>query len=154
MRSFVGAMLFVLSGCASAHLYPVCFYNSTRPTAQDFTNYYEPGLKEALRTAARLSPNAEITGTPDGRWLIANVADSQNKNAASVWPRVGCIGNANNSARVSNEEACVSYEQNFVRDKNYYQFGTLQSDGSTVLGEAVNGITVLNCQTVSTASDP
>jgi hypothetical protein len=149
----VSAVWLWLSGCATPHLYPICFYNDGRPEPTEFTEYYLPKLKQALGTAGGLDKSTEITGTPDGRWLIANVTDSENSNVARVWSRVGCIGNANNSIRVANEAACVSYVANFVTKNEYNTFATYTEGQTPVIGEGVHGSTVLHCQTVTTKSD-
>jgi hypothetical protein len=89
------AMLLAASltaGCATPHLYPVCFHNVT-PTPKD-AEYYFGGLERALKAVVGEDRVVEVVTTPDGRWVVARVTRSENAAAARVWPRIACIGAA------------------------------------------------------------
>jgi hypothetical protein len=135
-------------------LYPVCFYNTTRPDKDEFSSYYVPSLATSLRLAAGLPTNANISPSPDGRWLIAITTDVENARAGAVWPRIACIGDASNSDRVSAEETCVAYVSDFMKNSNYVRFYETTVSGTTVVSEYELNQNFLHCRTVRTASDP
>jgi hypothetical protein len=117
-----------LTSCASPHLYPICFYNN--PPSLKYVNiHYLPRLQRDLQTALNTNRKIDISSSPDARWLIAKTTDAENRSAASVWPRIGCIGRANDSDSARNEADCVRYVRDFVATKNYFAFGNARDAG-------------------------
>lgn len=122
-----GALL-LLGGCLTPsveskvpHLYPVCYFESA--PAPETVQANLPRLREVLQGSLASRRPVEIASSPDGRWLVANVTPAQNMAAASVWPRVGCIGNAIDSASTKKEADCVAFVKDFTANRNYFAFG-------------------------------
>jgi hypothetical protein len=82
-------------------LYPVCYFDSM--PASEVVQANLPRLRDVLQTSFAARQPVNISVSPDGRWLVANVTEVQNQAAANVWPRVGCIGNVNDSRSAKKE---------------------------------------------------
>jgi hypothetical protein len=146
------AMFFVFAtGCMSSHrlyLYPVCFYESA-PDQQRVQDYFAPRLVSVVDTTTKVRKGSKIALSPDGRWLVANVTESQNERIAAVWPRLGCIGNALDSPRTKQESDCVSYERQFVDSREYFTFGNAKDAGGfDIWNESAVANTLVHCHQI------
>ena len=118
----------IASSCSTPHIFPVCYYNVVPPAGSTSSPYYDD-LVTSLRRALGAKDDLPVARSPDGRWLLAEVTEYQNDKAANVWPRVGCIGDAQNSDEVKLELYCVRYVRDFVQKRNYFQFGNAKDAG-------------------------
>jgi len=135
-------------GCASARLYPVCFYNR-QPAQPAAVEYYFPRLTESLKTAIGNQRNVNVTSTPDGRWLVAKTTRKENRAIAKVWPRIGCLGDAIDSSNTRKEMDCVSYISQFVKNSNYFGFGNgKDAGGIDIWNESPDSRSVVRCLAV------
>lgn len=128
-RVTAGITALVMSGCAEVRLYPVCYYDASPPIGASREVVYS-NLVKSLQAALNADQEVKVSASPDGRWLIAWTTENQNASAAKVWPRVGCIGLANDSGQVKSEIACVNYVRQFIADKNYFTFGNARDVGA------------------------
>jgi hypothetical protein len=136
---------FLLSSCASPHLYPVCFYDTPAPTGHKAQLLYS-SLVDSLRASLGTPRNVDLAVSPDGRWLIASTTPSENAAAAQVWPRIGCIGIASDSDQTKAEAACVRYVSEFVSTGNYFAFGNAKDKGGIdIWNESLYPKDVVHC---------
>ena len=145
------ASAFLLSSCATPHLYPVCFYNITPPSGHKADLLYV-SLTDALSTSLGTGRDAKIAVSPDGRWLVASTTPSENTSVAAVWPRVGCIGTASDSDETRAEAACVDFIREFVSKGNYFSFGNARdARGIDIWNESSNPKEVVHCSPTTAA---
>ncbi len=148
MRRGVLLLGLVVAGCASPRLFPVCFYND-QPSQKTANEYYLPRLQSVLRGIVNESRQVDVISTPDGRWLVARTTKWEHDAVAIVWPRIGCIGTATDSAGVMREADCVSYVNGFLKNGNYLDFGVVKDVGGIeVWSEAPDNRAVVRCQSV------
>jgi hypothetical protein len=135
-------------GCAKPHLYPICFYQSP-PTADRLSNYYAPGFVSAVNTVISDDQRADAVVAPDGRWLVAKVTKRENSRLATVWPRLGCLGDATDSNSTRKQADCVKYLQFFVATRSYMSFGNARDAGGfDIWNESAVPGTLVRCHPV------
>jgi hypothetical protein len=135
-------------GCATAHLYPICFYQSA-PTAGDLSQYYAPRFVSALNTVVSDDRRADAVVAPDGRWLVATVTKRENSKLAKVWPRLGCLGDATDSSSTKQQADCAKYLQFFVTTRSYMSFGNARDEGGfDIWNESPVPATLVRCHPV------
>jgi hypothetical protein len=144
--ALIGTVL--LSSCASPHLYPVCFYDTSPPTGHKAEQLYR-SLTDALNKSLGTDREANVAVSPDGRWLVASTTMSENAAAAQVWPRIGCIGTATDSDQTKAEASCVRYVSEFVASGNYFAFGNAKDAGGIdIWNESLNPKDVVHCNAI------
>lgn len=146
---FILLLVLFFAGCATPHLYPVCFYNQS-PSKEILESYYTPHLRDALRAALGDQREILAASTPDARWFVAKTTNSENSDLAKVWPRIGCIGDASTGDGVRSENGCVDYLQRFISKENYFEFGNAKDAGGIdIWSESPNPKIVVRCESPS-----
>lgn len=109
-------MIFIITSCATVKPYPVCFFGTNPPDLKRKMEIVS-GLADRLRLEA-----SEVVIHPTGRWIFAKTTPSQHKRIIKTWPRVACIGRVSSGTEISKNADCVSYLNNFLKNKQYLRF--------------------------------
>lgn len=137
----------MLGGCATPHLYPICYYNT--PPSRIIADAYSSSMKEVLVTAVNGRRDIAVSASPDGRWLVANVTRMENKNVSKVWPRLGCIGDAVDSHSTRQQADCAIFVKDFVATEEYITFGNAKDAGGIdIWSESRDNKSVVRCHRV------
>ena len=144
-RFVIGCLALALTSCATTRLYPICFYGEPI-SRSEFESHIKPQFTEALATTIKQARQSSIAYSPDGRWAMVKTTRSENESIGGYWPRVACLGRADDSASVRQEADCVAYVRNFVLQEDYFSFGNAKDAGNIdIWNEAPQEMGLVNC---------
>jgi hypothetical protein len=99
--------------------YPICFY-SERPS-EDKLAELRKGLIRVVR--AYLGKKAQVTFSPDSRWVIARGWRSGHSSLEKIWPRLGCIGEYRSGISYPYYSHCLDLLRETLRTHSYLKRG-------------------------------
>ena len=110
------AIVFLVQGCASYKPYPVCFFDSSPPSAEAQLNL----TRNLLVELQKIDKDANMIA--NGRWIVASTTPFQHKQLIEYWPRIACIGTVTSGTEVKSNSDCVTYLNRVVTSQNYLEF--------------------------------
>lgn len=150
MSARVGLILsilaaFLLAGCYSVKMYPICFYRD-KPNLEVLQKDYVDGLKKSFSAVIGGNPDRFVV-SPDVRWIVATTTDSEDADLLRMWPRIGCIGPAGSTSLVQAQKDCIEYVQEFIKSREYTILGQYRDakGGAFFYNESKNANSLVYC---------
>lgn len=128
---------FLLSGCSSVRLYPVCFFDDEAPDPAAKIQHIE-NLTSVLRRFDE-APGA----TYDGRWIVAKTTMVTHRKLQKLWPPLACIGTVTSGTEVKSNADCVQYVADRLKSEDFLSFDI--DDKSIALSDEALGSTNVIC---------